>query len=843
MVYFDNHYQSFDKSLFEKKIAMSNGKTDQQEVIINLNESSEAKVFTEGEVINFQALQKAKDLIGKRISSSEANDNRVTKQNEEAQKNSPIRSNNTIAILGGRGSGKTSFIHSLKSYCDVVHSSVLTLGVIDPTLVETKGHILLHVISLLDTYVEEFIKESLSYSNDVVRSHEKRAWRELLNKLAKGLCSIDGIDSKQAAEWNDDAYVLQKGMSEVSAARDLESNLNALVEMALGLEKKKVLVLFFDDIDIDITKAWKVLEVVRKYLTSPKIITVVSGDEELLTLAVRKAQWSIFGKEFLQAEEKNKGALNGVLQSVEEQYFQKVLKPENRVHLLTLFDLTQRTPKVELMAMNTSDTAEGLEITKVYEKLLRLVGIYTFADMENCLNLLLNLPLRSQIQLLKAILEEHPAETADRINALAESLQSVFYFALLQSGVSVDDLLSNPNFIVSRILQYLAENEQVKLLDYYQLQPISLSNNQNQTLFMLGSIFSLASRNRPHLFLDYMLRIGYVRNSIDKEVRIPSFLFEDRNMRDLMGYYIAEIGNAFGNIRIYAFDEKSRQRTKRGIDTVFANESLLFNTLAYLPVCNIRPHGRQDSTNFYSLPYLLGLINDILRAKDEEVSSLISRAIQVRTYSSSSKFFENDSISEETTFSNIYDGYKKINNSNESGGYDAFIDSLINWKEAQKEYWKTVRGYAVNPLLLGRIMTRYSNAASSNKDNASLGKSFSLQIGMFLNSVLVEESLWGDQIINYKLNLSNPKTTNVNFNTNVKKIKKGVFPLFEHFATCPLLQAYCYPSGYGIYLYPSNQIEGLENHFLDFSLKLNGVSTVDGVRRAAESSEASSSKK
>jgi energy-coupling factor transporter ATP-binding protein EcfA2 len=832
MVYFHNQCQSFDKFPLEKKIAMRKVNITSPEVNINLYESSEARKFNEGEIINFYALEKAKKLIDRRIPTGVNHIDNVTIA-ERNQDKFTIRANNTIAILGGRGSGKTSFIHSLKSFYDSDSSDVLTLDIIDPTLVETKGHILLHVISLLDTYAEEFRNKAGSYSNDIVRNHEKMAWSEALAKLAKGLCSIDGIDSKQSAEWNDDSYVLQMGMSEVSSARMLESNLNALVDKALKYAKKKALVIFFDDIDIDIAKAWKVLEVVRKYLTSPKIITVVSGDEELLSLAVRKAQWSIFGKEFLQAEEKNKNVLDGIRQSVEEQYFQKVLKPENRVHLLTLYDLTDRTPKVFLSVKTSGVSSEKIQIDFAYRKLLRLVGIYTFADMDNCLNLLLNLPLRSQIQLLKAILEEYPAET-DRIYSLAESLQSVFYFALLQSGVSAEDLLANPNFIVSRILQYLANEEQFMLFDYYQLQPISLSNNKNQTLFMLGSIFSLSSRNRSHLFLDYMLRIGYVRNSVGQGIRIPTFLFEDRDMRNLMGYYIAETETTFGNIKIYTFDKIRKQRDKRGIDTEFAGESLLSKTLAYLPVCNISHPEKQNSINYYSLPYLLGFMYDILRAKDEEIPSMLARATQVRSYSSSNKFFENDSINEEIAFVDTYNGFEKKNDSIGFTEYKAFIDSLIYWKENQKDIWQAKRGYAVNPLLLGRIMTRYSNAASNNKDNASLGKSFSLQIEMFLNSVLVEESLWGDQLENHDLNLNNPIKTNRNFTSNVKKIKNDTFPLFGHFVTCPLLQAYSHFSDPGSYLYQSSLAEGLGRCFLDFYSKLNEVLTVQGIRGVQE---------
>jgi energy-coupling factor transporter ATP-binding protein EcfA2 len=790
MLYFDNHYQSFDKSLFEKKIAMSNeNNTDQQKVIINLNESTEARKFKKEEIINFQALEKAKKLIARRIPAGKnQRDNSAKTDNEQGQ--FTIRANNTIAILGGRGSGKTSFIHSLQFFYDSNPlSDVLTLEIIDPTLVETKGHFLLHVLSLLDTCAAKFIKNPDTYSNDVIRQHEKLAWSEALRKTTKGLCSLDGIDSKQSAEWNDDSYVMQMGMSEVTSARNLQSNLNFLVDKVLHYSNKKVLVLFFDDIDIDITKAWKVLEVVRKYLTYPKIITVVSGDEELLSLAVRKAQWSIFGKEFLQADEKNKNVCDKVRQSVEDQYFQKVLKPENRVILLTLHDLIHRAPEVSILVENSDDGNIKLSIKTAYEEMLHLVGIFKARDMDDCLSLLLNLPLRSQIQLLKT-LPENQDEKNDWIYPMVESLRSVFYTALLQSGITSDVLLAKPNFLVSRILQYLTISEKDMLYDYYQLQPITLSEDKNQTLFMLGSVFSLVSRGYPHLLIDYMLRIGYVRNSFKEKDSIPQFLLEDRDMRDLMGYYIAKTKTTFGNIKIFGFDEISKKGEKRGIDTVFAKESSLLKTLAYLPLCSIRELGKQNSANYYSFPYLLGFIYDILRAVDDDLPVMWERANQKKTYASStsSSFLEND-YSSDTSISQT----DETTASSEKDDEKEFIALLKGWKLKGK----TLGSIAVNPLLLGRIMTRYSSAAIGYEIDEKLGAAFTHHIVMFLNSVLVEEFLWGNSKGNYELNLNNPTTSNHYYFINLNKIQdrkdlfpSEAFPVFSFFASCPLLQVY-----------------------------------------------------
>ncbi len=173
----------------------------------------------------------------------------------------------------------------MKEHCDTfLQDKVLTLKVIDPTLVESKGHLLLHILSLLEEYVDDIVKDPALYSNEQIQKLEKRAWKDVLNKLAKGLCSIDGVESSDTIDWNDDNYVMRMGMGSVTAARNLQKNFEALIEKTLKYKNKSLLVLFFDDIDVDPSKAWKVMEVIRKYLTSPKILTIVSGDEKLLAL-------------------------------------------------------------------------------------------------------------------------------------------------------------------------------------------------------------------------------------------------------------------------------------------------------------------------------------------------------------------------------------------------------------------------------------------------------------------------------------------------------------------------------------------------------------------------------
>lgn len=98
--------------------------------------------------------------------------------------------------------------------------------------------------------------------------------------MAFGIPSMDVIPA-QYDGWQDPEFVMDKGMQGVAAAKHLEENFREVVKSSSKILEKKCFLLVLDDIDIDFRKGWPVLEVVRKYLTSSSIITLISGDLQL----------------------------------------------------------------------------------------------------------------------------------------------------------------------------------------------------------------------------------------------------------------------------------------------------------------------------------------------------------------------------------------------------------------------------------------------------------------------------------------------------------------------------------------------------------------------------------
>lgn len=287
-------------------------------VKINLNTCMNSRAFDDTEIIHKAEFEKAKKLI----------DTKLDSINDENHNNNNIRKryNDTITILGSRGSGKTSFLMSVLSHYEN-HTQIEIIELIDPTLIEEKGHIFLTLVSLIRDKVENVISriECEPYSKG---QQLRNCWEQKLKKLAAGLPSIDIDNSSIYSNWHDPEHVMKKGLEAVKAAKELEQNFEEIVKIALKILDKKAFLIAFDDIDVNVNNGWKVLETIRKYLTSQYIITLLSGDIKLFSKAIRKHQWENFGKELLKNEGERMGNIDKydeLVTEIEGQYMQKII--------------------------------------------------------------------------------------------------------------------------------------------------------------------------------------------------------------------------------------------------------------------------------------------------------------------------------------------------------------------------------------------------------------------------------------------------------------------------------------------------------------------------------------
>ncbi|MGO4709453.1 P-loop NTPase fold protein [Chryseobacterium sp. 2TAF14] len=420
-----------------------------ENIIINLLKSENASSFSEGNIIHATEFLTVKNHIDDLIDLAKADESK-----ENLHK--------AITVLGSRGSGKTSFLLNIRDYYKT-NSDVSVLPIIDPTLIEEKGHVFLNVLSAISEVINKKLDEdvfNLEYNQQV-----KRQWHNKLMNLAHGIPSIDGIGSNNSDNWMDPEFVMDTGLAAVSASRNLMQNFNDLLDFSAQILKKSVFLLIFDDIDVDSSKGWAVLECIRKYFTSSKLIILLSGDMNLYSTVIRQKKWMNFGREILKYEgvEQRTGdtsnkinRFNDMVVELSSQYMLKIMPPKYRIHLTTISEKKRISRDISINVSHPAlEREESLD--KVYNRILKKFGIVNPTQQEVYRTFLLSLPLRTQIQFL--------IKKIDDKNRDYNSIIDIFLAELQEKNVDTYTSKHSSKFINSIILDLLISNH--RLLDVY----------------------------------------------------------------------------------------------------------------------------------------------------------------------------------------------------------------------------------------------------------------------------------------------------------------------------------------------------------------------------------------
>ncbi len=779
---------------------------------IFLTDSSHAKKF-DGENLIHQ------EEFGKTI--------KLVTQSLENAKSAPDSKylHNTITILGTRGSGKTSFLLSINKFLEK-NSEIEVLDIIDPTLIEEKGHVFLNVISLIMDLVEgKLNKQECHQPNENKPTPTRKQWRDSLNKLAAGIPSIDGIGNHNGDNWQDPEFVMDNGLKSVSASQKLANNFNTFLKISLEILDKKAFLLMFDDIDVDASKGWVVLETIRKYFTSARLITLLSGDLKLYSTVVRQKKWENFGKEILKYEgkqQKQVSRFNDMVTELEAQYLQKIMQTNLRIHIPTLEQKRKKIQNIKVCKSSVESTTNETICTDLkvyYYGILKYFGIYNDFQANCYFFFLLRQPLRSQIQFMNLF------EVADKY-ALSgpDRLLDVFYSDLSEKGINIQLVSLSETHIVSEILRFL--NKEKRLFDLYQLQPTTTDNSLNASLTALNFLLShRIQKDNIYLVFEYFIKIGCVRNLLPliednsgknsgpniNDLCISSNLFNDSVFRDQVGHMIAYIRASIdfttkmsefklnaGTIPLYGERARSKQKLEalsNRIDSHLKEKDSLFERLVYIPLSANQYSKKHSSLLTYSIYLLLATIAEILKrnSTSENMMSDLQELSQLRSFVMPDfRGANDDDESDATDDVTVHDKKGSKVNKLEK----AFVASIKEWIEAG-------RSIKINPHVMGKISTRLayalSNIETAYNGKESLGQVFHAQIVSFLNAVLIEDVREKSGIEG--LNLNNTRFSDKIFINNIKsqlleesgklKVRKEEELIFSRWLfKCPLLLCY-----------------------------------------------------
>lgn len=801
-------------------------------ITINLSKSENATNFKVGEILHVAELQKVQEDI-----ESFLEDIELYPGERYLHK--------AITILGSRGSGKTSFLLNLNRFYEN-NPSVSVLEIIDPTLIEEKGHVFLNVISEISEIVTE------KFDNDFTRTQvdddRREKWEKKLNKLAGGLPSIDGVGRNDHDKWMDAEFVLETGLAAVSAARRLQKNFIEFIEISLEILQKKAFLITFDDIDVDSSKGWAVLECVRKYFTSVRLIIILSGDMNLYSTVIRQQKWINFGKEILKYEslEDNghKGSIdkfNKMVIDLASQYMLKIMPPQYRVHLTTIYEKKKIDTSLDIkigLARN-----KKISIEKAYEEILLRFGITNPTQSEVFRTFLLSLPLRSQIQFLNK--NESIVQADKKINQLINvhniDIIDIFVSELYEKNVDTYTAKYSSKYLNSIILNLLLSAR--SLSDVYQLQPITTDSTLNASVFALNIILSSALNNLKsgkYLVFDYMLKIAFPRNILNfipyssdslndasvlsiEEFGSNTGIFSDRVLRDMMGDMQSQIFGVVNSvtsqnsnfyIKLQGLKERARRPLNDRLDTVFSNQNgsnLLDKTLGYIPSFIITHSYRQRTQVCYSIYNILATIGELLKrdelvagiqnndARKRELESALLNLSQIRAYSASNSDGRENTLQEmgDNEDEDLTTEEDSVDENEDLASWKTFLDVMLKWFSSQNDC------KPISVHVLGKIFTRFyyalQNIDKSINKNIKLGEIINYQIIAFLNAVIIEDTL--EQLQNSpKLTFDNTNLSNRNFLNNLKKL--GEIPLAERekltlstwMLSCPLFACYLNPN-------------------------------------------------
>ncbi|GAB6976880.1 hypothetical protein [Prevotella falsenii] len=761
-----------------------------EKVTIILEDSKYAHDFKRSQNIHIVEYDRVTKLIDKQITQITQNPPKEDNTGKEKSELSILHQYNTISIFGGRGSGKTTFILNILRYISNKKEKEEILGIIDPTQMEEKEHVFLVILSLINKKVTDKIEEMKSCFSSGICSYE-RDWKESLRKLAKGLPTLEKIDTKRYENWDDDNYIIDRGLESVTAAYNLEDNFHKLVDLALKIIGKDFFVLAFDDIDVNMSKGWPVLEIIRKYLTTPKLIILLSGNLTLYSYNVRLHQW----KQLSELMHFDSFDFLKQVNQLEGQYLLKILKPENRIHLMSLQETKQLYGVSYYLKKTKADEEKETQIESEYIRRLELLGINSTRQL--FMDYLLGLSIRSQISILSNLGDDGIYSQID-----------AFVSRMMAAKIDVDAAIKSETFTITSIVEYLSKNNFFS--HSYLLIPNTEDHDANGCFMGLTTIFVNQAKIHPWILLGYMLRVGYARSfnmSLEKgafELMLSyTGMQHDMSIKNIVALMIA-VGKAnelnmpeliqLKGLALKA--KKNQEESKNSLDSVLKGKELNMaqRTLALLPLFSLSSSRKQQTGLYYSVPVLLSTICYIVRwgKEEEDIKRCLQEMSLHRTYPVPSMQLGRTNILEEDIegneeLSRVLE--LKDTDREKEKVYDNLVTSLKEWRVSimGKENFP-----AIPPYLLGRIMTRFTSSVKNINTDATLGDRMQQAVILFLNACLVEEVK--EKLDGIGVSNNNPTGSYTIFQENINKVKENnsweKLQLTRWLITCPLL--YCF---------------------------------------------------
>ena len=548
--------------------------TDKDITIIILEIGDARKLKTQEELIQTEASDKFIKLIERRL---EIINDLINKENKYGHKTDGDckhiesilcdndcdsdsggildRHHDTILIDGERGAGKTTFALTMFEYIKK-KNKISNIGILDPTLIENKEHILINIISKIKKKIDCFF---VYCKKDKIDYESYNVWKKQLVKLAAGLSLLDGVggDRLKSELWDSPELAMEEGIDNSISGEELEKDFHKFIELSLKILCQDAFILFLDDVDTSIDKGFVIMEVLRKYLTSPRLIIVLSGDIKLYSLIVKQLQYEKIDpkkilKEYLlyrciEGEHIDSEQIKGYIDILQDQYLTKILKPEFRITLRSIYYYIDKI-KVERDSNSNSENNDYEKLKDVLKDFCKRVFSLKEKELKeiNAITEFMGkLPTRTFLQLLKTYYILHyPNKYQDKmdfINILKNIFVAYFNDNFLKEQ-NIDD-----KFIINRISAFLINIENAGSEDIYKLLPFFRDIKKNVSMFIVNAVSSYILQEKPHRLIEYMIKL-YLPKYCADAAESKLFLDEKSRIKKVTDYLSIETDEESMNI-------------------------------------------------------------------------------------------------------------------------------------------------------------------------------------------------------------------------------------------------------------------------------------------------------
>lgn len=257
-------------------------------------------------------------------------------KNAEIGDNGKVASN-IVAICGDRGEGKTSLLTSIKTILsdneaykaakaagivmldDVENLSpekVKVLDVIDPAFFDDKHHLIELVLGQMYNAVKDDTRQYYEQHRLAEKQNLRNELMQKFQEVRQSMLVVNGASQ--------DAYDKLDEIDDLSTGMSLQRNLNELFEAYCKYFERKRIVIMIDDLDLNATDGYKMVEEIRKYLSNPQYC--------LLVIAMKVEQLHDVVMSYQREKFKDQNLVpNNVIKDMAEKFVIKLLPESQRV--------------------------------------------------------------------------------------------------------------------------------------------------------------------------------------------------------------------------------------------------------------------------------------------------------------------------------------------------------------------------------------------------------------------------------------------------------------------------------------------------------------------------------